>query len=170
MLTNGQSLGDSPKTLRLRATIPRQVVLMPDATAISEATLEVIPPDAPRRSVRITQSPFLIGRGGGTGNQLQLSDARISRSAAAICFDGGHYLEDRGQRGGMFLNGKKIAKHVLEDGDVITFGVDGSYQIVFRQSASTATVDHLLSRIENITRGESSPGIRSRVFAWRQSS
>ncbi len=129
-----------------------------------------IPPDAPRRSVRITQSPFLIGRGGGTGNQLQLSDARISRSAAAICFDGGHYLEDRGQRGGMFLNGKKIAKHVLEDGDVITFGVDGSYQIVFRQSASTATVDHLLSRIENITRGDSSPGIRSRVFAWRQSS
>jgi len=136
---------------------------MPDATAISEATLEVIPPDAPRQSVRIRQSPFLIGRGGGTGNQLQLSDARISRSAAAICFDGGYYLEDRGQRGGMFLNGEKIAKHVLEDGDVITFGGDGSYQIVFRKSTSTATVDQLLSRIENISTGDSSPGGLSKI-------
>jgi hypothetical protein len=131
--------------------------------AIGDAVLEIIAPDAPRRSVRITQSPFLIGRGGGTGNQLQLSDARISRSAAALLFDGGYCLEDRGQRGGIFLNGKKIVKQAVEDGDVITFGLDGSHQIVFRTSASNATVDHLLSRIESITPGDPSPGGLSRI-------
>jgi phosphoserine phosphatase RsbU/P len=136
---------------------------MPDAAAIGEAILEVIAPDAATRSVRITQSPFLIGRGGGSGNQLQLSDGRISRSAAAIFFDDGYYLEDRGQRGGMFLNGKKIVKHPLRDGDIITFGLDGSHQIIFRASGSNATVDHLLSRIENITRGDSSPGGLSKI-------
>jgi len=60
-----------------------------DAKAVSEAILDV----------RVTHSPFLIGRGGGAGNQLQLSDGRISRSAAAIFFDDCYYLEDRGQRG-----------------------------------------------------------------------
>jgi len=136
---------------------------VPNDLAIGDAVLEIIAPDAPRRSVRITQSPFLIGRGGGTGNQLQLSDARISRSAAALLFDGSYCLEDRGQRGGIFLNGKKIVKQAVEDGDVITFGLDGSYQIVFRTSASSATVDHLLSRIGSITPSDPSPGGLSRI-------
>lgn len=136
---------------------------MPDGCATGEAVLEVIAPDAASRSVRITQSPFLIGRGGGSGNQLQLSDARISRSAAAICFEDVYYLEDRGQRGGMFLNGKKISKQALQDGDIITFGLDDSYQLVFRTSASSATVDHLLSRMENITHGDSSAGGLSEI-------
>jgi serine phosphatase RsbU (regulator of sigma subunit) len=136
---------------------------VPDDLAIGEAVLEVIAPDVPRRSVPITQSPFLIGRGSGTGNQLQLSDARVSRSAVAIFFDDRYYVEDRGQRGGILLNGKKIAKHVLKDGDVITFGVDGSHQIIFRTSGSDATVDQLLSRIENITHGDTSPGGLSRI-------
>jgi len=136
---------------------------VPNDLAIGDAVLEIIAPDAPRRSVRITQSPFLVGRGSGTGNQLQLPDARISRSAAALLFDGSYYLEDRGQRGGIFLNGKKIVKQAVEDGDVITFGLDGSYQIVFRTSASNATVDHLLSRIESITPSDHSPGGLSRI-------
>ena len=57
-----------------------------------------------------------------------------------LLFDGSYCLKDRGQRGGIFLNGKKIVKQAVEDGDVITFGLDGSYQIVFRTSASSATV------------------------------
>jgi sigma-B regulation protein RsbU (phosphoserine phosphatase) len=136
---------------------------VPENLAIGEAVLEVIAPDTPRRSIPITQFPFHIGRGSGTGNQLQLSDARVSRSAAAIFFDDRYYIEDRGQRGGIFLNGKKIAKHVLEDGDVITFGVDALLQIVFRTSVSNASIDQLLSRIENITHGDSSPGGLSRI-------
>jgi phosphoserine phosphatase RsbU/P len=136
---------------------------MSDGAAIGEAVLEIISPDEVTRSVRITQAPFLIGRGGGPGNQLQLSDSRISRSAAAICFDDRYYLEDRGQRGGLFLNGKKIANEALKDGDVITFGPEGSYQLVFRTSASAGIVDHLLSRIENITHGDSYPAGLSKI-------
>ena len=58
---------------------------MPDRAASGEPTVEIIAPDWSRRSVRIDQTPFLIGRGG--GNQLKLSDGRISRSAAAIVIE-----------------------------------------------------------------------------------
>jgi phosphoserine phosphatase RsbU/P len=134
---------------------------MPDVPIIGDALLEIIAPDKPSRSVSINQSPFLIGRG--SGNQLQLSDGRISRNAAAILAQDGYYIEDRGQRGGMFVNGKKVTKQALHDGDVITFGLDASHQLVFRTSASSTTVDHLLSRIENITHGDSSPGGLSKI-------
>ena len=81
---------------------------MPDVL-IAEASLEVVDSDSSHRSVRITQSPFLIGRGGGTGNHLQLADARVSRRAAAILFEADRFhIEDRGQRGGIFIHGEKI--------------------------------------------------------------
>jgi len=134
---------------------------MVDPTSIGEASLEIIAPDTPPRSVRVDRSPFLIGRG--SGNQLALSDGRISRTAAAIIVDNGYYLEDRGQRGGMFLHGKKITKQALQDGDIITFGREDSYQLVFRTLVSTATVDNLLSRIENITHGGPSSGGLSKI-------
>jgi serine phosphatase RsbU (regulator of sigma subunit) len=130
---------------------------MSDAPAIGEAFLEVSAPDASNRSVRIAQSPFLIGRGSGTGNHLQLSDSRISRSAAAIVFDQRYYLEDRGQRGGVFLNGKQITKAALQDGDVITFGVQSSYRIEFRSTAHVS-MQHLLNRMEVISRPDTSSG------------
>jgi sigma-B regulation protein RsbU (phosphoserine phosphatase) len=134
---------------------------MSDVPTIGDALLEITGPDKPSRSVHIDQSPFLIGRG--SGNQVQLSDGRISRTAAAILAEDGCSIEDRGQRGGMFVNGKKITKQALHDGDIITFGLDASHQLVFRTSASSATVDHLLSRIENITHGDSSPGGLSKI-------
>ena len=58
---------------------------MPDGAAIGEPTVEIIAPDWSRRSARIDQTPFLIGRG--SGNQLKLSDGRISRSAAIVIED-----------------------------------------------------------------------------------
>ena len=84
---------------------------MPDSGAIGEVVLHVITPDAPTRSVRIGECPFLIGRSG--ANQLQLSDSRISRSAAEISFEDQYYLEDCGQRGGIHVNGQKVSKHAL---------------------------------------------------------
>jgi phosphoserine phosphatase RsbU/P len=134
---------------------------MPDIPTIGNALLEIIAPDKPNHSVSINQSPFLIGRG--SGNQLQLSDARISRTAAAILIEDDYYVEDRGQRGGIFLGGKKIIKQPLHDGDIITFALDDSCQLVFRTSASSATVDHFLSRIENITHGDSTAGGLSKI-------
>jgi len=96
---------------------------MTETLTQSEAVLEVISPDGARKYVRVTQLPFLIGRGAETGNHLQLTDRRISRNCAAIVMEANrYYLEDRGQRRGMFVNGEKVESRMLNDGDVVTFG------------------------------------------------
>src|ERR1700704_7100795 len=110
---------------------------MPDAVPLAgEAVLEVVSPDGARRYARITQMPFLIGRGAETGNHLQLSDRRISRTCAAIVVEANkHYIEDRGQRRGLFVNSQKVESRELQDGDIISFGVEDSYEIIYRSAA-----------------------------------
>lgn len=134
---------------------------MTEALAMSEAVLEVISPDGARKYVRLTQTPFLIGRGAETGNHLQLTDRRISRNCAAIVTEANRfYVEDRGQRRGIFVNGEKIESRALNDGDVITFGLEDSYQVIFRAGAGTSeeSIPHLLTRIDHMTSSESSTG------------
>ena len=136
---------------------------MPDTSPplASESVLEVVSPDGARRYARITQTPFLIGRGAETGNHLQLSDRRISRNCAAIVVEANRfYIEDRGQRRGLFVNNEKVESRELQDGDAVTFGLDDSYEIIFRSSNSSAgnSLPHLLTRIEHITSSEPSGG------------
>jgi len=134
---------------------------MPDTVPLSEAVLEIISPDGARRYVRISHIPFHIGRGAETGNHLQLSDRRISRNCAAIVMEANlFYLEDRGQRRGLYVNGEKIESRALADGDSITFGLEDSYEIVFRSSSGTGdeSLPQLLTRIEHITSSEPASG------------
>jgi sigma-B regulation protein RsbU (phosphoserine phosphatase) len=135
---------------------------MPDTVPLAgEAVLEVVSPDGARRYARITQTPFLIGRGAETGNHLQLSDRRISRNCAAVVIEANRFhLEDRGQRRGLFVNSEKVESRELQDGDAITFGLDDSYEIIFRSSNSSAedSIPHLLTRIEHITSSEHTGG------------
>src|SRR5271168_2660615 len=135
---------------------------MPDTVPnLAETVLEVVSPDGARRYVRVTQMPFLIGRGAETGNHLQLADRRISRNCAAIVTEASKfYIEDRGQRRGLFVNGEKVESRELQDGDAITFGLDDSYEIIYRSAAnpSTDSLPHLLTRIEHITSSEPSGG------------
>ncbi|MBZ5500760.1 MAG: SpoIIE family protein phosphatase [Acidobacteriia bacterium] len=132
---------------------------MAEVAASDKIILEIISPDASHRFVRITESPFLIGRGGDTGNHLQLSDPRISRQCAAIlCEADGCYLEDRGHRRGVFVNGTKIEHSPLNSGDTITFGFEDSYQIVFRSSRGETSVQNLLTRMGNMPSDDSSAG------------
>jgi serine phosphatase RsbU (regulator of sigma subunit) len=131
---------------------------MPDSVALQgEAVLEVISPDGARKYVRVTQTPFCIGRGAETGNHLQLSDRRISRNCAAIVSEANRfYLEDRGQRRGVFVNAEKIESRELQDGDIITFGLEDSYEVIFKNSAGAGedSIPQLLTRIEHITSSE----------------
>lgn len=115
---------------------------MAEPLAQAEAVLEVISLDDTRKYVRITHATFLIGRGAETGNHLQLNDdLRISRNCAAVVTEGNrYYLEDRGQRYGIFVNGEKIDDRALADGDVITFGLEDSYQVIFRAASGTSDV------------------------------
>ncbi|MGA2429953.1 MAG: SpoIIE family protein phosphatase [Candidatus Acidiferrum sp.] len=135
---------------------------MPDTVPnLAETVLEVVSPDGARRYVRVTQMPFLIGRGAETGNHLQLADRRISRNCAAIVTEANkYYIEDRGQRRGLFVNGEKVESRELQDGDAITFGLDDSYEIIYRSAAnaSTDSLPHLLTRIEHITSSEPGGG------------
>jgi phosphoserine phosphatase RsbU/P len=136
----------------------RLEIQMPEVTGIGNIVLEVISPDHSRRHVPLSRSPFFIGRGGETGNHLQLDDLRISRQCASIISDGSRYLiEDRGHRRGIFVNGKKIDHYVLSNGDVITFGLDQSYEIVFRSSDAEQSVQSMLTRIGSISSIENSP-------------
>jgi phosphoserine phosphatase RsbU/P len=126
-----------------------------------EAVLEVISPDGARKYVRVTQTPFLIGRGAETGNHLQLTDRRISRNCAAIVVEANkYYLEDRGQRRGLYVNGEKVESRALNDGDVITFGLEDSYQMMFRAASGTSeeSIPQLLTRIDHMTSAESTGG------------
>ncbi len=127
-----------------------------------EAAFEVVSPDGARRFVRITQTPLLIGRGAETGNHLQLADRRISRNCAAVVLEANRfYLEDKGQRRGLFVNGEKVESRELRDGDVVTFGLEDSYELIFRSAkeTSTETLPQLLTRIEHITHPDSSGGL-----------
>jgi len=121
--------------------------------------LEVIAPDHSSRIVQVSESPFLIGRGLDTGNHLQLPDSRISRQCAALVSRGdGYQIEDRGHRRGIFVNGKKIDQALLHDGDVISFGFDDSYQIIFRSPPPATSVQSLMTRIGSVPAVDSSSG------------
>src|SRR5579863_165842 len=116
---------------------------MPDASAHGDALIELISPENTRRSIPLAQSPFLIGRGE-AGNQLAIPDRRISRNCAAIVSTDGQYaVEDRGNQLGIFLNGERFSgKRELRDGDVVTFGLEDSYRIVFHSASPGSTIEH----------------------------
>src|SRR5260370_8154553 len=113
---------------------------MPDTVPLAgEAVLEVVSPDGARRYARIAQTPFIIGRGAETGNHLQLSDRRISRNCAAVVIDANRfYVEDRGQRRGLFANGEKVDSRELQNGDSITFRLEHPYHIPFHPATRPA--------------------------------
>jgi len=131
---------------------------MSELPAIDKTGLEVISPDCTRRFVFLTISPFCIGRGE-SGNHLQLADSRISRQCAALISEGDlWYLEDRGHRRGVFVSGKQIDRCELKDGDIISFGIEDSYEIIFRSSVADTSIQNILSRIQDLPSTGSSPG------------
>ena len=134
---------------------------MSEALPMTEAVLEVHANDGGKRYVRVTQTPFFIGRGAETGNHLQLNDRRISRNCAAIVSEANKfYIEDRGQRRGLFVNGEKVESRELLPGDVISFGLEDSYEIIFQSSESSSddSIPMFLTRIEHMTSTDQSSG------------
>ena len=131
---------------------------MPDLPTVDKTGLEVVSPDGTRKFILLSESPFCIGRGE-TGNHLQLADNRISRQCAAIISESeSWHLEDRGHRRGVYLGGKQVDRCILKDGDVISFGLENSYEIIFRTSQGDTSIQNILSRIQGIPEVGSSPG------------
>jgi len=134
---------------------------MMEPASLAQTFVEVIAPDQSRQTITVTHSPFLIGRGE-TDNSIALLDGRISRHCAAIVMDGsGYRIEDRGNRYGVFVNGVKVLQKPLRDGDMIGFGIDDSYHVVFHVGSAPDVseppeVANLLTRIGSLSQLASS--------------
>jgi phosphoserine phosphatase RsbU/P len=119
---------------------------------VSEVVLEVTRPGTLPEFVPVAYNPFLLGRSAETGNHLILEDPRISRSCAAIVEEhGAFHIEDRGQRHGIFVNGIRVERRALHDGDVIGFGLDDSYRITFHSGPAEDTVESMLTRLGSMS-------------------
>ncbi|HUA19796.1 MAG TPA: SpoIIE family protein phosphatase [Bryobacteraceae bacterium] len=115
--------------------------------------LEVTNPSGNRSRAVIDPLPFLMGRQG--ENHLVLRDNRISRSHARIVLEEGEYwIEDLDSRHGVYINGKRIQRQKLNDGDRVDFGFPDSYRLVF-----TLEEDELHRFLEQMSQsGSSSSG------------
>jgi serine phosphatase RsbU (regulator of sigma subunit) len=125
---------------------------MADLAASTHAYVEVVFTDRPRQMVPISEVPFFIGRGSESGNHLALEDPRISRKCVAIsAVPGGLWIEDRGQRSGIFVNGEQITEgRILCDGDRIRLGAQAGCQLVFRSAPELPLSDEERKKLDRI--------------------
>jgi phosphoserine phosphatase RsbU/P len=104
---------------------------------MSESGARLVVQDASgnEREVEIAQIPFTLGRQ--ADNDLVLLDTRISRRHARIVRDPrGFLLEDIESRHGTYLNGERVERCLLRDGDRIGLGVTDAYRLTFRSEPS----------------------------------
>ena len=83
--------------------------------------LIILPKGQSVRQINIKGSPTTIGRQ--EGNSLVLNSDRVSRTHAAIDWDGDHYsVIDNGSLNGTFVNGKRVRRQILRNGDMLSIG------------------------------------------------
>jgi len=119
----------------------------PDTRAgLPPAALVILHPSGQRTRTAIETLPFLIGRQ--PDNHLVLRDNRASRTHARIISENGHYvLEDLDSRHGTWVNGERVARHILRNSDRIDLGVVESYQITFTLEAGE--INRILEQISS---------------------
>jgi len=73
------------------------------------------------KSVKVEDTPFLIGRDEDV--DFTISDEAVSRTHSIIIYENGKlYIRDMDSKNGTYLNGKRITKEELRDGDVLRIG------------------------------------------------
>ena len=83
--------------------------------------LIILPKGQGIRQVNIKGSLTTIGRK--EGNSLVLDSDRISRTHAVIDWDGDNYtVIDTGSRNGTYVNGRRVRRQMLRNGDMISIG------------------------------------------------
>lgn len=87
----------------------------------------------------VNRSPFRIGRL--PGCEVTLRDSRISRKHAQILVEGNAcFIEDCGSLHGLFVNGDKVERHKLDQGDRVEFGVKDSYHLIVGEEQEPAAL------------------------------
>ena len=86
----------------------------------------------------IDKGRITIGRR--SGNDIHLDDPGVSKEHAVIQTVGNdHIFEDLGSTNGSTLNGSRITKHILQNGDVIELG---AYQIKYANIKANPEMDY----------------------------
>jgi two-component system, cell cycle response regulator len=109
------------------------------------------------RRVDLAGEPVVIGRGSDAG--LAIDDAHISRSHARVLrVPEGFVIEDLGSKNGVFVNGVRVRRHVMRDGDRIQLAssslikfcfldeVEASYQKSLYDSATRDELTGIFNR------------------------
>lgn len=110
---------------------------------VRSAALIVVNPSGNRTRVPIDPVPFTVGRH--ADNHLVLRDNRASRFHLRISLQNGEYVvEDLDSRHGITVNGERVSRRELRNGDAIEFGVRDSYRLVF--SLEEAEIQRLLDQ------------------------
>jgi hypothetical protein len=69
----------------------------------------------------LTRPRMYVGRGAEAS--LRLADATVSRLHGILCLEEGEaFVEDASSTNGVFVNGKRVQRAALKDGDTVTFG------------------------------------------------
>jgi hypothetical protein len=85
------------------------------------ALTHVLVVDGPGTRHELTTGRNVIGRG--TEADIRLPDTGVSRKHVDVVLDGGTaYVEDLGSTNGTLVNGRRISRQALADGDVIRIG------------------------------------------------
>jgi len=125
----------------------------------------VTDPEGNSARKQVEEFPFTIGRQ--AGNHLLLRDARASRNHARVNIEDGEYvLEDLQSRHGVFVNGERIDRKPLQDGDRIEFGFPDSFSLVFERPGSRLLeIADQLGTTELTDRGNTTNGNLPRLRA-----
>jgi sigma-B regulation protein RsbU (phosphoserine phosphatase) len=125
----------------------------------------VTDPEGNRTRRQVDEFPFTIGRQ--AGNHLMLRDARASRHHARLTIEDGEYiLEDLQSRHGVFVNGDRLERKALQDGDRIEFGFPDSFSLTFERPGSRVVeIADQLAATELTDRGSTTNGNLPRLRA-----
>jgi len=94
------------------------------------------------REYPLKEDTTTIGRIG--TNDIRLLDEMVSgHHAKIIRFQNNYFIEDIESTNGSFVNGKRVRKCVLKDGDKISFG---PYKLIFQMDAEEFANDPVFDR------------------------
>jgi diguanylate cyclase (GGDEF)-like protein len=109
------------------------------------------------RVARLQPEQFRIGRS--QECELWLSDDGVSRKHAQITQEGtAHVLEDLGSANGTFVQGQRVSRQLLRDGDVVQFGPTA----VFRYTVTDESQEALLQQLYDASVTDSLTGAHNR--------
>jgi len=83
--------------------------------------IRVFENDVPKKTINLKDGAITIGRS--DDNDIQIKDSTVSsHHAKIVTYYEASYIEDLGSTNGTFVKGKRIQKHILNPGDVVSLG------------------------------------------------